>query len=114
VITTDGTVIECDGVLVSIGVLPDLSMVEDMLTVSQRGIVVDAYGETSIPNIYAVGDCTTWPDPHSNQQMRTAHWEHAFGQANIVAQNMITQHSKTYEKIPYFWSNQYEFEYEYL
>lgn len=114
VVTKHGKTIECDGVLVSIGVTPDLTLVDGILKTEQGGIVVDEYGQTSVKDIYAAGDCARWPDPISGEWIRVEHWEHAYGQGGNVAQNMIEEQSKPYTRIPYFWSDQYDFQFEYL
>lgn len=54
--------IELEGIFVQIGLLPNTEWLKDTLDLSPRGeIIIDAKGETSIPGIFAAGDCTTVP-----------------------------------------------------
>lgn len=112
--TKQGKKIPCDGILVSIGVTPDLSLVEGLLDCEEDGIIINEYGETSVDNIFAAGDNSRWPDPVSKQLIRVEHWENAFHQGRNVALNIIHEKSKPFDRIPYFWSDQYDLNIEYL
>lgn len=51
-----------DGIFVQIGLLPNTEWLKGVLEISPRGeIVVDAHGQTSLPGVFAAGDCTTTP-----------------------------------------------------
>ncbi|MHC5269808.1 NAD(P)/FAD-dependent oxidoreductase [Enterococcus sp. LJL98] len=110
-VTASGRVIPCQMVIIGIGVLPNTSLSHPDLQV-ERGIVVNEYGETSIPDIYAAGDCTVWP--YQGERIHVEHWEHARAHGRAVAKNLITPKSHPYKVRPYFWTDEYDQTFEYL
>jgi 3-phenylpropionate/trans-cinnamate dioxygenase ferredoxin reductase component len=111
--TKDGIKLECDGILVGIGVTPDSLLSEGILDY-EDGIVIDEFCETSVSNIYAAGDCARWTYSVSGEKIRIEHWDHALNQGRNAAINMLNPKSETYETIPYFWSNQHHLAIQYL
>lgn len=57
VMTTDGEEIECQFVGLTVGVSPNISFLKDSEIKTGRGILVNEYFETNIPDVYAIGDC---------------------------------------------------------
>jgi alkyl hydroperoxide reductase subunit F len=54
--------VELDGVFVQIGLLPNTEWLQDVVELSPRGeVVIDDRGRTSVPGVFAAGDCTTVP-----------------------------------------------------
>lgn len=104
VLTEKGKSIPCQAVIVGVGVLPNASLGAEKLDVD-RGYIVNEYGETSLPNVYAAGDCTVWPYKGTN--IHIEHWDHALNQGNNVAKNMLGEKQTPYTTVPYFWSDQY-------
>lgn len=109
--TESGKKVPAQMVIVGIGVIPNTSITHPNLEIA-RGIVVNEYGETSIPDIYAAGDCTVWP--YQGEQIHVEHWEHARAQGRAVAHNLIKEKSDVYAVRPYFWTDQYDQTFEYL
>src|SRR5699024_12072377 len=68
--------------------------------------------ETSIPGIYAAGDCTVWP--YKGRHIHVEHWGHAVNHGKVVAKNMVEYQSVSYDRIPYFWSDQYNNRIQYV
>ena len=102
---SDGRVIDADMVIVGIGVAPNDHLAADAGLKVQNGILVDAFGRTSDPAIFAMGDCAV--QDWKGQQVRLESVQNAVDQAEAVAA-VIAGGSEPYRPKPWFWSDQYE------
>ncbi|HEY8882538.1 MAG TPA: FAD-dependent oxidoreductase [Dermatophilaceae bacterium] len=110
--TTDGVVIEGDLVVVGVGVTPRVELAKLAGLTVENGIVVDEFLATSVPDVFAAGDvAATWNTMY-NKRIRMEHWANALNQGPVAARNMLGQHT-AYEKLPYFYSDQYDLGMEY-
>ncbi len=106
VILADGTAIDCDIAVVGIGLIPNTEIAEAAGLDIDNGIIVDEYGRTSHPDIYAAGDVTSHPNPILGKRIRLESWENAQNQAINAARAMLGNETP-YSEIPWFWSDQY-------
>lgn len=110
--TKSGKSIKCDMAIIAVGVEPNLSFKLEGLDTDHKAIVVNKYGETSLPNIYAGGDIVMWP--YKDRLIHIEHWENAWNQGTSIAKNILKEKSNEYNIIPYFWTDQYDEGFEYL
>ena len=108
----DGTVLPAGAVVVGVGVLPRTELAEAAGLTVDNGVVTDEYLETTAPGIYAAGDIANAFHPHYGQRIRLEHWSSALNQGPAAAWNMMGE-KRAYDKIPYFFSDQYDFGMEY-
>nr|WP_044038778.1 FAD-dependent oxidoreductase [Octadecabacter arcticus] len=102
---SDGTKLSVDIVIVGIGVRPNQKLAEDAGLEIENGIKVDAQCRTSDPNIFAAGDCASFP--HPDGQMRLESVGNAIDQGQLIAKVIMGQ-DMTYQPKPWFWSDQYD------
>jgi 3-phenylpropionate/trans-cinnamate dioxygenase ferredoxin reductase subunit len=108
--TTEGAVLDCDAVLVGIGVAPRTALADGVLAVD-NGILVDAGLRTSAEGVYAAGDVANHDHPLFGR-LRVEHWANALEQGPAAARAMLGQ-DVSYERVPYFFSDQYDVGMEY-
>ena len=109
---TSGRRIECDFAVVGIGVLPRTSLATDAGLQTGNGIAVDARLHASAPDIFAAGDVANAWHPFYQRPVRLEHWANALHQGPAAAQAMLGQ-PISYDRIPYFFSDQYDAGMEY-
>ena len=100
--------IEADVVIAGIGIVPNVELARAAGLNVDNGIVVDEFGHTSDPAIYAVGDCADLPCMHApTNRARLESVQNAIDQSKHAAM-AICGKSKPYTEVPWFWSDQYD------
>ena len=102
---SDGTELDIDFAIVGVGILPNIDVAEDAGVEIDNGIATDVYGCTSFSNIWAAGDCASFP--FQGNRIRLESVPNAIDQAEVVAENIMGA-NKPYVAKPWFWSDQYD------
>ena len=110
--TTSGRIIECDFVVVGIGVVPRVELASRAGLDVDNGILVDEKLQTSVSGVFAAGDVARALHPFYEERVRVEHWANALHQGPAAARAMLGQ-PVSYDRIPYFYSDQYEVGMEY-
>jgi 3-phenylpropionate/trans-cinnamate dioxygenase ferredoxin reductase subunit len=110
--TSDGRELDCDFAVVGVGVEPRTELaVSAGLTVT-NGVLVDECLRASAPGVFAAGDVANAHHPFYGEPVRVEHWANALNQGPAAARNMLGA-SVPYDRLPYFFSDQYDVGMEY-
>lgn len=88
VILSDGQGLDCQAVILSIGVRPNLDLVDNIAIKVNRGILVDRHLQTTVSHIYAAGDVCETYDPTLGDYTVNANWTCAVQQGKLAGRNM--------------------------
>jgi 3-phenylpropionate/trans-cinnamate dioxygenase ferredoxin reductase subunit len=103
-----GDTIEADLVLVGIGAMPSTDLAARAGLMIDNGVAVDEYLRTSAPDIYAAGDCCSFPlAVYGARRVRLESWRNAQDQGALAAANMLGL-GQMVSAVPWFWSDQYD------
>jgi 3-phenylpropionate/trans-cinnamate dioxygenase ferredoxin reductase subunit len=109
---SDGSVLECDFVVVGIGVAPRIGLAEEAGIATGDGILVSQRLETSVAGVFAAGDVANAYHPLLRRKLRVEHWANALNQPAVAARAMLGKDA-SYDRPPYFFSDQYDIGMEY-
>jgi 3-phenylpropionate/trans-cinnamate dioxygenase ferredoxin reductase subunit len=112
VVLADGTVLPAGLVVAGIGVTPRVELAERAGLALQNGVLTDELLATSAPGVFAAGDVANAWHPLLERRVRLEHWSSALNQGPAAARNMLGA-TAPYERIPYFFSDQYDVGMEY-
>ncbi|MGQ4516257.1 FAD-dependent oxidoreductase [Streptomyces sp. DW26H14] len=109
VVLDDGRRIAAGAVLVGIGARPATGWL------AGSGVALDADGavradaslRTSVPGVYAVGDCASFPSARYGERLLVHHWDNALQGPRTVAARIAGESRERYDPVPYFWSEQF-------
>ncbi|NCP11833.1 MAG: FAD-dependent oxidoreductase [Sphingomonadales bacterium] len=104
----DRSAIAADLIVAGIGIVPEVGPLIAAGATGGNGVDVDSACRTSLPDVYAIGDCAShanvWAD---GEQIRVESVQNAHDMAKVVAADIIGEDAR-YEALPWFWSNQYD------
>ncbi|MFK0107718.1 NAD(P)/FAD-dependent oxidoreductase [Streptomyces sp. NPDC091217] len=109
VVLDDGSRVPAGAVVVGIGARPATAWL------TGSGIELGAHGEvvaddrlrTGVPDVYAVGDCASFPSGRYGERLLVHHWDNALQGPRTVAANILGESDAVYDPVPYFWSEQF-------
>lgn len=104
----DGRRLLCDAVVAGIGAVPETDVAQRSGLALDNGVAADARLLTSDPDIFAAGDCCSFPHPlYGGRRLRLEAWRNAQDQGNLAARNMLGA-DEPFAAVPWFWSDQYD------
>jgi 3-phenylpropionate/trans-cinnamate dioxygenase ferredoxin reductase subunit len=107
VVLGDGSALPADLVIIGIGIKPNTELAAEAGLAVNNGVVVDEFGQTADPDIFAAGDVANLPNPILGFRLRLESWANAQNGGIAVARNMVGPMTP-YSEVPWFWSDQYD------
>nr|WP_258020938.1 FAD-dependent oxidoreductase [Streptomyces anatolicus] len=109
VILADGTRLPAGAVVVGIGARPATAWLtgSGIALGAHREVLADDHLRASVPDVYAVGDCASFPSGRYGERLLVHHWDNALQGPRTVAANIIGETPVAYDPVPYFWSEQF-------
>jgi 3-phenylpropionate/trans-cinnamate dioxygenase ferredoxin reductase subunit len=109
--TRSGRTIDCAAVVVGVGANPRTQLAAAAGLAVENGVLVDGRLQTGVPGIFAAGDVANHLHPGLGR-LRVEHWDNALHQGPAAARGMLGS-AEDYERLPYFFSDQYDVGMEY-
>lgn len=108
VVLADGFIVLSDAIVAGIGAIPETALAEASGLAIENGVRVDEQLRTSDPDIFAAGDCCSFPHPlYDGRRVRLEAWRNAQDQGTVAAANMLGA-AEVFGAVPWFWSDQYD------
>ena len=112
VVLNDGIELPADVAIIAVGIQPNTELAVASGLAVDNGIAVDAGLRTSDPDIYACGDVASVEHPMLGHRIRVEHWSNALN-GGLLAGQALAGRSVTYDRVPYFFTDQYDLGMEY-
>ncbi|MDQ0760055.1 NAD(P)/FAD-dependent oxidoreductase [Streptomyces canus] len=109
VVLDDGSRVAAGAVVVGIGARPATAWLagSGIELGAHREVVADDRLRTSVPDVYAVGDCASFPSGRYGERLLVHHWDNALQGPRTVAADILGETRTVYDPVPYFWSEQF-------
>jgi 3-phenylpropionate/trans-cinnamate dioxygenase ferredoxin reductase component len=95
-----------DEIVTAVGVKPEINWLAGSAVRLENGVAVDEGLRSSVPGIYAAGDCAAFVSRRYRRRLRVEHWDSAIHAPGVVAANILGG-DEVYDPVPYFWSEQF-------
>jgi 3-phenylpropionate/trans-cinnamate dioxygenase ferredoxin reductase component len=112
VVLADGRALDADLLVCGLGAIPRTELARRAGLAVENGVLTDASLQTSDPHVFAAGDIANAEHPFYGRRVRVEHWANALNQPEVAARAMLGKPA-TYDKLPYFFSDQYDAGMEY-
>jgi NADPH-dependent 2,4-dienoyl-CoA reductase/sulfur reductase-like enzyme len=109
----DGSEVTADLLVVGVGVAPRTALAEAAGIACDNGVLVDERLAASAPGVFAAGDVANAQHPLLGRRLRVEHWDNAIEQGKVAARSMLGEDVR-YDRMPYFFSDQYDLGMEYV
>lgn len=109
--TKSGREFVADGVVAGLGIEPGTSLACSAGLKVENGIIVDAFLQTSAPDVFAAGDVAAFHNPALDQRMRVEHEDNANTMGKMAGRNMAGKRER-YDHLPFFYSDLFDLGYE--
>lgn len=107
-VLSSGERIACDGIVAGVGALPETDLAARAGLAIDNGVAVDERLATTDPDIFAAGDCCSFPHAlYDGRRLRLEAWRNAQDQGKAAASGMLGG-TEPYAAVPWFWSDQYD------
>jgi 3-phenylpropionate/trans-cinnamate dioxygenase ferredoxin reductase subunit len=110
--TSDGRTRDCDFVVVGVGVEPRTTLAARAGIAVENGVAADAHLQSDARGVFVAGDVANADHPFYGSRIRVEHWANALHQGPLAARTMLG-HDDVYDRLPYFFSDQYDVGMEY-
>jgi 3-phenylpropionate/trans-cinnamate dioxygenase ferredoxin reductase component len=109
VVLDDGTRLPAGAVVVGVGARPATGWLQGSgIALGAHGeVLADAFLRSSAPDVYAVGDCASFPSGRYGERLLVHHWDNALHGPRTVAADIVGEDPVAYDPVPYFWSEQF-------
>jgi 3-phenylpropionate/trans-cinnamate dioxygenase ferredoxin reductase subunit len=95
-----------DEIVTAVGVRPEVGWLRGSGVALENGVAVDEQLRTSVPGIFATGDCAAFLSRRYGRRLRFEHWDVALRAPSVLAANLLGG-TDAYDPVPYFWSEQF-------
>lgn len=112
VVLADGAELRCDSVVVGVGMRPNTAWLRSSgIELDGAAIRTDAECRTSLPDVFAAGDCARWWSERRGTYCHVEHWD-AAGKHGAAAARAALGRPAEFDPVPFFWSDQYDVKYQ--
>ncbi|MEW1721338.1 FAD-dependent oxidoreductase [Streptomyces sp. NPDC093109] len=109
VVLADGRSLPAEAVVVGVGARPATAWLAGSgIALGPDGsVTADERLRASLPDVYAVGDCASFPSARYGERLLVHHWDNALQGPRTVAAQVLGETERVYDPVPYFWSEQF-------